>query len=135
VARSGEHDEFGPAHGGLYRLADRDGGAYVVVGVQQERRYVDFGQYVALVRDARTGHGPEAAGTELPEVSTNLATRSALEGGNIDGTIAATNSSGCSPDAFCERASRRSASSAPNEPSQPAYPLTRTSDDAKPRCR
>ncbi len=67
VARSGEHDEFGSAHRGLYRLADRDGSAYVMVGVQQERRYADLGQYVALVLDARTGHGPEAAGTELPD--------------------------------------------------------------------
>jgi hypothetical protein len=50
----------------VHGLANRDGRAYVVVGVQQERRYVNLGQHVALVPEAGAGYRPEAARTERP---------------------------------------------------------------------
>jgi hypothetical protein len=88
VTRSGEHDEFGPAHRGLYRLADRDGSAYVVVVAQQERRYVYLGQYVALSSTLARAMARKPPGRNSRTLSTNLATRSvSAEGENIDGTL------------------------------------------------
>jgi hypothetical protein len=60
-------------------------------------------------------------GRNARALSMDVATSSpSADGENIDGTIAAANSSGGNPDACSERASRCFASSAPSEPRQPA---------------
>ena len=62
-----EHDELGALDQGVYGLADRNGGPYVVVRVEQKRWYVDLGQHMSLVLKARLSHRSETAWTELPD--------------------------------------------------------------------
>src|SRR5690606_28270212 len=59
VARSAEYDQLRAVQHGLHRLADRYRSSYIVVGVQQERRYVDFRQHVALIGIAGARHRPK----------------------------------------------------------------------------
>ena len=69
-----EDDQFGTGDGSGQRLADRDWSADIVVGIQQESRYVDLGQHVTQVWVAGECHGPEAAwmeGTDAVEAGGN----------------------------------------------------------------
>ena len=77
-----------------------------MVGVEQEHRDVDLGQHVSLVGVGGQYIARKPLGWNDRTLSRNGATRStSADGENIDGAIAATNSSGVSRDASSDRAS------------------------------
>jgi hypothetical protein len=121
VAGPGEHDELGPPHTACMASPTATGAR------------TSWSAYSRSVGTSTSGStwlwSPKLAraiarkppGRNARALSMDVATSSpSADGENIDGTIAAANSSGGNPDACSERASRCFASSAPSEPRQPA---------------